>query len=69
MVKEETWTISGLSGGRPFVLNIWEAARVFRASAPRPYTVSVGNATHLRERRCCDARVSDERVLGDVISG
>ena len=36
MAKEETWTINGLSGGRPFVLYIREAARVSRASAPRP---------------------------------
>ena len=38
-------TISGLSEGLPFASNILATARGSIASAPRPYTVSVGNAT------------------------
>lgn len=37
--------IKGLSEGRPFVWNICETALGFSATAPSPYTVSVGNAT------------------------
>ena len=38
-------TISGLSLGLPFAAYIFFAASSKNASAPRPYTVSVGNAT------------------------
>ncbi|MNJ42298.1 hypothetical protein D3C77_372620 [compost metagenome] len=38
-------TISGLSEGRPLAAKIASTAGVLRASAPRPYTVSVGKAT------------------------
>ncbi len=43
--NREMCTISGLSEGRPLAAYIFDAAEAFRASAPRPYTVSVGNAT------------------------
>lgn len=39
------WTISGLSEGRPFAAKIALTAELRVASAPNPYTVSVGNAT------------------------
>ena len=42
---EDTWTMRGLSEGRPFVANMAETADEDVASAPRPYTVSVGKAT------------------------
>ena len=47
-------TISGLSEGRPLATNTASTAAVFRASAPSPYTVSVGKATvsPLRMQRC-----------------
>jgi hypothetical protein len=35
----------GWSVGRPFASYIFLTASAFLASAPRPYTVSVGNAT------------------------
>ena len=38
-------TIRGLSEGLPFALKIDDTASAFVASAPRPYTVSVGNTT------------------------
>ena len=38
-------TISGLSEGLPFAAYIFADAFSSRASAPSPYTVSVGNAT------------------------
>ena len=41
----ETWTISGLSPGRPFAAKIVLTASAFRAFAPSPYTVSVGKPT------------------------
>ncbi|MNP42280.1 hypothetical protein D3C76_1360380 [compost metagenome] len=44
-LMEAICTISGLSDGRPFAANTASTASVFLASAPRPYTVSVGNAT------------------------
>ena len=37
--------ISGLSLGRPLAAKILATAVLFRPSAPRPYTVSVGKAT------------------------
>jgi hypothetical protein len=43
--KSCTCTISGLSLGRPFALKIAFTALLLVASAPNPYTVSVGNAT------------------------
>ena len=39
------WTMSGLSDGRPFAAYIRCDASGFSAFPPRPYTVSVGNAT------------------------
>ena len=44
-------TISGLSEGRPFARKIALTAFAFIASAPSPYTVSVGNATTPPARR------------------
>ena len=40
-----TCTISGLSAGRPLISKILRTACASSAFAPRPYTVSVGNAT------------------------
>ena len=40
-----TSTISGLKRGRPLAAKIAATARSLLASAPSPYTVSVGNAT------------------------
>ena len=39
------WTISGWSAGRPLTSKIRRTAAALAASAPRPYTVSVGMAT------------------------
>ena len=39
-------TIKGLSDGRPFAAYVFIAASSSSAFAPRPYTVSVGNATN-----------------------
>ena len=40
-----TWTIKGLSWGLPLAINIFFTASSFKAFAPKPYTVSVGNMT------------------------
>ena len=40
-----TWTISGCALGRPLAEKIFATAASLPASAPRPYTVSVGKAT------------------------
>lgn len=45
MLRESTWTIKGLSDGLCFALYIPLTASLRVASAPSPYTVSVGNAT------------------------
>src|SRR6266851_1281184 len=47
---EDACTISGLDGGRPFNSKIFATAAASSAFAPRPYTVSVGNATSLPSR-------------------
>jgi len=39
-------TINGWFVGRPFAANIFATASLLLASAARPYTVSVGKATH-----------------------
>lgn len=70
MGNEETWTMRGLSGGLFLVENIRDEASESRASAPRPYTVSVGNATGcLRLRRWWDAILRASSVAGELISG
>jgi hypothetical protein len=43
--------IKGSKWGRPFTSNIFARAVVLKASAPRPYTVSVGKATRQPETR------------------
>ena len=43
---DDKCTINGLSCGLPFASNILRHASAFVASAPKPYTVSVGNATN-----------------------
>ena len=48
MILEDTCTMRGLSAGLPLVENILEDAVAFNASAPRPYTVSVGKTTTSR---------------------
>ena len=48
MLCEETCTMRGLSAGLPFVEKILDDAVASNASAPRPYTVSVGKATTSR---------------------
>lgn len=61
-----TWTINGLSAGRPFARKIARTARASNAFAPRPYTVSVGNATTPPAQRI-SAATRTERVcrVGD----
>mmetsp|Transcript_19577 Transcript_19577/g.77994 ORF Transcript_19577/g.77994 Transcript_19577/m.77994 type:complete len:214 (+) Transcript_19577:2431-3072(+) len=54
-------TISGLSAGLPFALNTIATASVLVASAPRPYTVSVGNAT-------TSPRLSDDAASATSVS-
>ena len=48
-------TISGLSPGRPFASKMLATASGFSASAPSPYTVSVGMPTSLPSRISCAA--------------
>ena len=50
-----TCTISGLKCGRPLAAKIAATARPFVASAPRPYTVSVGKATRAPSRKAAAA--------------
>ena len=70
MESEETCTIKGLSAGRRFVRNIWDTESAFRALAPSPYTVSVGNATvSWRFDRRWAATLKASRVSGDDTSG
>ena len=45
-----TCTMTGLLNGRPLTSKIRRTARASRALAPRPYTVSVGNATNPPDR-------------------
>ena len=52
-----TWTINGLSDGRPFAAYTLLTAFSLKASAPKPYTVSVGNAT------------SDPRLIARTAAG
>src|SRR5262249_37172304 len=53
-----TWTMSGLVAGGPLGSNTLRTAAGFRASAPSPYTVSVGNATKPPARRRASAAES-----------
>ena len=48
--------ISGLSAGRPLAAKMRADASAFSASAPRPYTVSVGKATNSPARSSAAAR-------------
>ena len=50
-----TCTISGLKRGRPLAAKMAATARPLVASAPRPYTVSVGKATSLPPRKASAA--------------
>src|SRR3989338_5065131 len=50
-----TCTMSGLSLGLRLALKILRQARAWKASAPRPYTVSVGKATRPPRRRIAAA--------------
>src|SRR5580658_10368700 len=56
---EETWTMRGLVLGRPFNSKTFATAAAFSAFAPRPYTVSVGNATTTTSRMRPAASVSE----------
>ena len=57
------WAMRGLSDGRPFAAYILRAASSFSASAPRPYTVSVGNATRPPFFRMAAASISSSSVV------
>jgi hypothetical protein len=56
----EKCIITGFVIGRPFQANICLTAVGFRASAPNPYTVSVGNATNPPDRI---SRLHRRRIL------
>src|ERR1700749_2247503 len=47
--------MTGWSAGRPLAAKILRTAAGFWAFAPRPYTVSVGNATSSPSRNVCTA--------------
>jgi hypothetical protein len=49
--------INGLSTGLPLTLKIPWTAELFVAMAPKPYTVSVGNATGMSELSSFSAAV------------
>src|SRR5690625_5921616 len=59
--------ISGISAGRPLVSKILRMATGFQASAPSPYTVSVGNATtpprRISSMACCSVMRSPPAAL------
>ena len=64
IATEFTWTIKGLSLGRPLAWYTFFTAASFVASAPRPYTVSVGKATSSPARSVAAAVVisSGEKI-------
>src|SRR5829696_5967245 len=57
VAAEERWTMRGCAAGRPFASKIRATAAGLEASAPSPYTVSVGNATSPPPRRISTALV------------
>ena len=57
--KEAMCTISGLSAGRPFASKMRCTACALSASAPSPYTVSVGKATTSPARMYAAACATD----------
>lgn len=65
--SDATCTMSGLSRGRCLAENILFTPSVLQASAPRPYTVSVGNATHFDWRSSCAAAFRTSSVSGSSI--
>jgi hypothetical protein len=50
--------MTGCEGGRRFTANNRRTAAAFVASAPSPYTVSVGNATNPPARSTSAARAT-----------
>jgi hypothetical protein len=65
-------TIRGFEEGRPLTSKIVRTAISLVASAPRPYTVSVGNATSLparSSRTATSKRASDGEEIGLVTCG
>ena len=60
--KSGTCTISGLNRGRPLAAKIAATARPLHASAPRPYTVSVGKATSAPSRSAAPAAATASDV-------
>eukprot|EP00962_Isochrysis_galbana_P052692 scaffold24174_cov127-Isochrysis_galbana.AAC.6 len=66
-----TWTMSGSVLGRPFTSKMRPSAVAFRASAPRPYTVSVGKATSSPPTSSSAASVTLSRYrpsMGELLS-
>ena len=61
-----TFTIRGLKCGRPLVAKIAATARPLVASAPSPYTVSVGNATRAPSRSAAPAAATASRVASRI---
>src|SRR5207253_2364104 len=49
--SDKTWTLRGSLAGRSFAANTRSTASRLSASAPSPYTVSVGNTTSPPRRR------------------
>ena len=62
-------TDKGLNSGRRFATKICATADAFVASAPSPYTVSVGNATSLPtlRRLTAVAMLASEMVLTSIM--
>jgi hypothetical protein len=69
VAADATCTISGLSAGRRFVAKIFATASARRASAPSPYTVSVGNATQAPARIAAAASASAAAVAASATAG
>ena len=61
------WVISGLIAGRPLVAKTAATALPFVASAPRPKTVSVGNATSFPAAISAPARAIVSGVAGTIL--
>ena len=66
---QDTWTISGLSPGRPLASKMRRTASPHSALAPRPYTVSVGNPTSppSRIRRPASCRAASSGAFTCVV--
>src|SRR5262249_17907519 len=59
-------TITGCVAGRPLAAKSFPSPSELRASAPSPYTVSVGKATRRPARSACAASAMASGVAGTI---